>query len=159
MSPEPPRALLEDGTSVEPPAPAYAEDGVDLSLIHWMLSLTPTERLRSLERHVHMLHRLRNPKPTESEMDSDSILSVLKAHRVAFILVGEVGAYLHGVWPVTMSFEIVHARTAENITRLVAALRELKALYRDIAGRRIEPTVYGLDSPGHHLFHTDAGPL
>ena len=29
----------------EAPVPDYSEDGVDLSLIRWMLSLTPAERL------------------------------------------------------------------------------------------------------------------
>jgi len=29
--------------------PAYAEDGVDLTLIRWMLSLTPDQRLRVLQ--------------------------------------------------------------------------------------------------------------
>ena len=28
--------------------PIYSEDGVDLSLIRWMLSMTPTERLQTL---------------------------------------------------------------------------------------------------------------
>ena len=30
----------------------YSEDGVDLTLIRWMLSLTPAERLAVLEGHV-----------------------------------------------------------------------------------------------------------
>jgi len=30
----------------------YSEDGVDLTLIRWMLSLTPAERLQVLEGHV-----------------------------------------------------------------------------------------------------------
>ena len=30
----------------------YSEDGVDLTLIRWMLSLTPAERLQMLEEHV-----------------------------------------------------------------------------------------------------------
>lgn len=30
----------------------YSEDGVDLTLIRWMLSLTPGERLTVLEGHV-----------------------------------------------------------------------------------------------------------
>ena len=30
---------------------AYDEDGVDVSLIRWMLSLTPLERLRTLDAH------------------------------------------------------------------------------------------------------------
>ncbi len=38
---------------------AYSEDGVDLTLIRWMLSLTPTERLRVLQSHVNSVVRLR----------------------------------------------------------------------------------------------------
>jgi hypothetical protein len=30
----------------------YSEDGVDLTLIRWMLSLTPAERLDVLQGHV-----------------------------------------------------------------------------------------------------------
>lgn len=30
-------------------ADAYSDDGVDLSLIRWMLSLTPAERLEALQ--------------------------------------------------------------------------------------------------------------
>jgi hypothetical protein len=41
------------GESVEPPAPDYSEDGVDLSLIRWFLSLTPAERLQFAQRHVN----------------------------------------------------------------------------------------------------------
>jgi len=32
--------------------PAYSEDGVDLTLIRWMLSLTPAERLATLQQYV-----------------------------------------------------------------------------------------------------------
>jgi hypothetical protein len=35
------------------PAPEYSEDGVDLSLIRWMLSLTPRERLAFLEERIN----------------------------------------------------------------------------------------------------------
>jgi hypothetical protein len=31
--------------------PDYSKDGVDLSLVRWMLSLTPAERLQALEQH------------------------------------------------------------------------------------------------------------
>ncbi|MGA3027596.1 MAG: hypothetical protein ABSF98_22780 [Bryobacteraceae bacterium] len=34
------------------PEPEYSEDGVDLSLIRWMLSLTPAERLEFLEERI-----------------------------------------------------------------------------------------------------------
>ena len=38
----------------------YSEDGVDLTLIRWMLSLTPTERLETLQQTVQSLMRLRD---------------------------------------------------------------------------------------------------
>jgi len=34
------------------PEPEYSEDGVDLSLIRWMLSLNPAERLEVLDSHL-----------------------------------------------------------------------------------------------------------
>jgi hypothetical protein len=44
----------------DPPAEAeYSADGVDLSLIRWMLSLTPAERLQVLQRHVDAIEEIR----------------------------------------------------------------------------------------------------
>lgn len=43
-----------------PPLPTYSEDGVDLTLIRWMLSLTPLERVRTAERYANSLRRLQN---------------------------------------------------------------------------------------------------
>jgi hypothetical protein len=37
----------------------YSEDGVDLTLIRWMLSLTPAERLEFLQRHVNAILAIR----------------------------------------------------------------------------------------------------
>jgi hypothetical protein len=45
------------------PAPAYSEDGVDLSLIRWMLSLTPAERLQLLQDHLEAIMRIRDANP------------------------------------------------------------------------------------------------
>jgi len=38
----------------------YSIDGVDLTLIRWMLSITPTERLRVLQQNIQSLSRLIN---------------------------------------------------------------------------------------------------
>jgi hypothetical protein len=38
----------------------HSEDGVDLTLIRWMLSLTPAERLHVLQQSVQSLLRLRD---------------------------------------------------------------------------------------------------
>jgi hypothetical protein len=43
----------------EAPQPDYSEDGVDLSLIRWMLSLTPAERLDFAERHLNEVLAIR----------------------------------------------------------------------------------------------------
>ena len=38
---------------------AFSEDGVDLTLIRWMLSLTPAERLETLRSNTQSLETLR----------------------------------------------------------------------------------------------------
>jgi len=51
-------ALLTPATLA--PAPqAWLGDGVDPSMIRWMLSLTPEERLRWLDNVVQTLHEVR----------------------------------------------------------------------------------------------------
>lgn len=40
--------------------PAYSEDGVDLTLVRWMLSLTPTERLNVLQQNMLSIARLKH---------------------------------------------------------------------------------------------------
>jgi hypothetical protein len=37
----------------------YSEDGVDLTLIDWMLSLTPAERLEFLEQQINCILEIR----------------------------------------------------------------------------------------------------
>jgi hypothetical protein len=37
----------------------YSEDGIDLTLIDWMLSLTPAERLNFLQRQVNRILAIR----------------------------------------------------------------------------------------------------
>ena len=42
--------------------PTYSPDGVDLTLIRWMLSLSPKERLEYLQQHIRTIVRLRGGK-------------------------------------------------------------------------------------------------
>jgi hypothetical protein len=44
--------------------PLYSEDGVDLTLIRWMLSLTPLERLQTLQQYLKSMQQLRDANPT-----------------------------------------------------------------------------------------------
>ena len=39
--------------------PTHSEDGVDLTLIRWMLSLSPAERLQALQGYVDSVLELR----------------------------------------------------------------------------------------------------
>ena len=48
----PDRSSSEDG-------PLYSESGVDLTLIRWMLSLTPAERLQMLQQTIRSIMRLK----------------------------------------------------------------------------------------------------
>lgn len=40
----------------------HSVDGVDATLIQWMLSMTPTERLQTLQQNVQSIIKLRNAK-------------------------------------------------------------------------------------------------
>lgn len=42
------------------PLPDYSEDGVDLTLIRWMLSLSPSERLQFLEQRINDILSIRS---------------------------------------------------------------------------------------------------
>ncbi len=59
MTPETPAEVVPDQGPVED-LPAYGADGTDLTLIRWMLSKTPGERLDILQGSVRSLTRLRD---------------------------------------------------------------------------------------------------
>ncbi len=59
----------------------------------------------------------------------------------------------------TQDVDIVYSTSEDNIRRLAQALRELKAHYKDPAGRYIEPDVSRLASMKLHLLRTRFGPL
>jgi hypothetical protein len=46
-------------TPAKQPLPEYSEDGVDLTLIRWMLSLTPAERLDFLQKQINRVLAIR----------------------------------------------------------------------------------------------------
>ena len=48
------------GEGIKKSRKTHSEDGVDLTLIRWMLSLTPKERLITLQNNVWSIMRLKN---------------------------------------------------------------------------------------------------
>jgi predicted nucleotidyltransferase len=86
------------------------------------------------------------------------ILRVLNRHQVEFITVGGLAAVFNGAPIVTVDVDILHRRTPENVARLLAALRELGAVYRNDP-RNIAPGESHLLGPGHQLLRTKHGDL
>ena len=50
---------MQPNERAQPKKAEYSDDGVDVSLIQWMLSLTPTERLNVLQRFVNSVEEIR----------------------------------------------------------------------------------------------------
>jgi hypothetical protein len=91
-------------------------------------------------------------------MDRGKLLAVLAQHGVDSIIVGGTAAVLNGAPISTFDLDVVYARTEENVGRLLAALEELQAIFRDDP-RRIAPHRSHLLSSGHKLLATKYGPL
>ena len=86
-------------------------------------------------------------------------LEVLSRHRVDFIVVGGVAAVLNGAPISTFDLDVVHSRAPDNLDRLMGALSDLDARYRDQTGRDLWPVTALLAGDGHHLMITKHGPL
>lgn len=87
------------------------------------------------------------------------LLRVLLRHGVDFFVVGGVAAQLEGAPILTLDLDVLYDRAPENLERLLAALQELKARYRDPAGRHIEPDLGKLATMRTNLLHTELGAL
>jgi len=95
----------------------------------------------------------------EPSVDYLAILKTLRLHGVDFIIVGGVCAVLHGAPLATFDLDVVHSREPQNLSRLMAALKELEAHYRIPGGRDKKPGPSHLASAGHQLLMTRFGPL
>lgn len=91
--------------------------------------------------------------------DFVAILRVLADHGCRFIVVGGIGAVLHGAPVSTFDLDLVHSRAPDNVERLLRALAELEARYRHSFGRDLRPGASHLTTPGHQLLHTRYGDL
>ena len=85
------------------------------------------------------------------------LLELLLRHEVEFIIVGGVAALLEGAPILTLDLDILPRPTDDNTARLLRALEEVHAHYRDPAGRLILPDETRLRTNRFNLFLTDLG--
>jgi predicted nucleotidyltransferase len=93
-----------------------------------------------------------------ARVDFSEILRVLHRHEVEFVTVGGLAAVFNGAPVTTVDVDILHRRTPENVARLLSALRELEAVYRQDP-RNTAPGESHLLGPGHQLLRTKHGDL
>ena len=79
--------------------------------------------------------------------------------RYDFIVVGGVAAIVEGAPITTLDLDIVFDRQPKNVERLVFALSEVNARYRDLGGRENVPDGRRLSNSIYNLLRTDYGPL
>ena len=94
--------------------------------------------------------------PTHSP---SALLRIFAEAGVEFIVVGGVAAVLNGAAINTFDTDLVHARTPENISRILVVLEEIDAIYRMQPERRLRPQVSHLESRGHQNLMTSMGHL
>ena len=96
-----------------------------------------------------------------SPLDELRIFEVLDRHGVEYVLVGGLGARLHGATRFTYDFDACPAWDRENLARLAAALNELGARLRDFPAELPFPplTAEGLRRQLIGTWRTDAGDL
>ena len=63
---------------------------------------------------------------TNSIPDFLEILGILVEHKADFIVVGGVCAVLHGAPVTTFDLDLVHSRSADNLARLMSALKNYR---------------------------------
>jgi hypothetical protein len=92
--------------------------------------------------------------------DTSTLLRLLRADGIDFVVVGMAAAVLQGVPTTTQDLDIVHSRAPDNVQRLLAALLRIGAHQRaDLASRRLPPTAELLSGQGHLNLQTRHGPL
>ena len=86
------------------------------------------------------------------------ILRILSKHEVEYIVVGGVAAVIHGAPVATFDLDALVRLSETNAGRLIEALDELEARYREHQ-TVIRPTEKDVLAGGHLLLTTSAGPL
>ena len=133
----------------------FAPDGTDLTLIEWFLRRTPGERLQTAQSMVDLVAAARHI----DEAEPLPVLRALHDHAVEFVVVGALAAILEDAPINTFDVAVVYQGEPTNLERLLAALTELDATYRDATGRFIRPDLERLATNRINLLQTPVGVL
>lgn len=115
----------------------FAPDGTDLTLIQWALEVTPGQRLRTAQSIVDLVAA----GPSKNDDEFLALLRAVADRGVEFVVVGSLAAILQGVPISIVDVAVVYQADSANLDRLLTALLEVGATYRDPACRSIKPNV------------------
>lgn len=102
---------------------------------------------------------MREPPPP---LDPRRILQELRDHEVSFVIIGGIAGQLWGSPSMTADLDICYERSPQNLERLAAALRALKARLRgpDLpADLPFKVDAKALELGDHFTLRTEAGDL
>ena len=127
------RLLAAAGAEISARTELAVAAGSMLYEVPGILRMSPEQRLQGVENVGDFLHRARRvsdgggvPGAT-APLDLKLLFTTLARHKVEFVLIGALGATLHGFPRNTRDADITPARDPANLDRLAAALRELDA--------------------------------
>jgi len=122
------RAELAPADDADPVIEAYKQD-VDRTLLRGILNLTSQERSQKFETFMELAYELRRSEARRYgraeavETRFSVILGLLNHWRVKFIVTGGIAGLAHGLARATFDIDLVYARDATNVRRLIEALR------------------------------------
>lgn len=97
---------------------------------------------------------------TAAAFDPLRIARTLRKHGVRFVVIGGFAGRLWGSPTLTNDLDLCYARDRENLERLAAALKELKARLRGVPARvPFQLDARTLEAGDHFTFETRAGNL
>jgi transcriptional regulator with XRE-family HTH domain len=130
-----------------------AGEGVDRTAIRRLLALSAGRRGPQPREGAPTARRMRS-----HPFDPIAAIRALERHRVRYVVIGGFAGRLWGSPSLTNDLDICYAREPENLVRLAAALRRLKARLRGV-GEKVPFLLDAktLEAGDHFTFETQAG--
>jgi hypothetical protein len=147
----------------------YSETGVDLTQLRHNLSQTIEEQWEDARRGAAVFQAFARPRRnTEAAeprrevgtamFNPEGIVRQLTAHKVEFVVIGELAMIAHGSAYLTKDFDICYNRSVDNVTALVATFAPLHPYLPGVpAGRPLRFDVATIQADQNFTLITDLG--